>query len=428
MIVTSAEAGTPVRMTSATKKKHHGPAVEVFETAGMRVLYVNHDSFLTNIQILTNAGSAVESESEWGLAHILEHMFFKGSQNRPSGTAISRAANDLGARMNAYTSYDHTAYYISALNEDFEQAFDILADMYLNPLFPEEEFRKELNPILSEFREREDDPDNFIGERALEACYKGNYHPIIGTEQSIRSANVSGMHRFKDRYYGGQNTLISVVGGVEKEQVVKLVERYFQNSFSKEKPAMPAVEFEPGEIVLRKPGIQEAYYLLLYPALGPFNEDRFKQDVMNHLFGGNDSALLFERVREELGMSCYGIYSYMMRTEPYSLLHISCGIAQSELDQLDEEISRMIQRISAASLEEHRLQRTKASIRTALAARSETSSGLSAMLSLPVLKGRSDNPIEEALDKMNEVTLEDVRSMAERTFSQKPFKAILLPE
>jgi zinc protease len=120
---------------------------------------VPNKSYITNIQILTDVGSMAEDQDIQGMAHILEHMFFKGSQKFRGGTAISRAANDIGGKLNAYTTYDHTVFYISVLNDSFEAGFDLLSDMYRNPLFPEDEFKKELNPILSEMREREDDPE-----------------------------------------------------------------------------------------------------------------------------------------------------------------------------------------------------------------------------------------------------------------------------
>ncbi|MDH5655907.1 MAG: insulinase family protein, partial [Spirochaetia bacterium] len=375
---------------------------------GQKLLVTPNNSFLTNIQILTSAGSTAEDESIQGMAHILEHMFFKGSKKRPGGTAISRAANDIGGKMNAYTTYDHTVYYITVLNDKFEEGFDILADMYQNPLFPEEEFAKELNPILSEFREREDDPDGFLMERALQAYLGENYHPVIGTEKSISSANVEKMHDFKNRFYGGDNTMISVSGGVDESVILKSVEKYFSSPSPKETPKNIEVNYNPGEIILHKKGIQEAYYTLFYPALPYSHEDRYRQDMMNYMLGGNDSSLLFERIREELGMSCYGIYSWSMRHNGFSLLAISCGIAADELDLLHTEVETQIQRISNEKLEKERLERSRASLRTSIAAKSETSAGMNSMISVPVLRGETEDPVQKSLNAIESISLDDI--------------------
>ena len=170
------------------------------------VYFYPHQSHLISISIVTKVGSTAETDPiDYGMAHILEHLFFKGSKKRQLATSISRAANDIGARLNAYTHYDHTVYYITALKEHFIEAFDILADMYSYPLFPKSEFEKELQPILSELREREDDPSNFIFEGALTKYYGKSYHPIIGTQESILNASLEQLHSFRNKYYGGAN-------------------------------------------------------------------------------------------------------------------------------------------------------------------------------------------------------------------------------
>ena len=149
---------------------------------------------------------------------------------------------------------------------------------------------------------------------------------------------------------------------------------------------------------------------------------------MNYLLGGNDSALLFERIREELGMSCYGIYSWSMRHEPFSLLGISCGIAPEELGQLHNEVQDQIKRICDSHLDEDRLRRGKASLRTSIAARSETSSGMGSMIGVPILRGESENPVKKALREIEAITLEDVLEQARETLSGPSYKSILLPE
>ncbi len=399
-----------------------------FEVNGIRVLFVQNSSFLTNIEILTNVGSSAEQPQNQGMAHILEHMFFKGSKKRPGGKAISRAANDIGGKMNAYTSYDHTVFYITVLNDVFEKGFDILADMYNNPLFPPEEFKKELKPILSEFREREDDPENFIMEKALAKYLGDTYHPVIGTKETITSATVEEMFAFKKRFYGGSNCMISIVGGIDEDTARRTIERLFVPAHPVEKiPKFDAL-YRPDSISLTKPGMQEAHYSLLFPALPVRHPDRYKQDMMSYLLGGNDSALLFERIREELGMSCYGVYSWIMRSDPFSLMGISCGIAPEELNQLHGEVQDQIKRICDSRLEEERLERGKASLRTSIAAKTETSSGLNGMISVPILKGETENPVVKALNEIEKITLDDILSLAQKTFSGPLFHSVLLPE
>lgn len=392
------------------------------------IAFLRNESYLTSIHVLSRVGSSAESPDRYGIAHILEHMFFKGSRKRPGGTAIPRAANDIGAFMNAYTSYDHTAYYITTLNDTFNEAFDILADMYRNPLFPEEEFRKELNPILSEFREREDDPDDFIHERAMEECYGAAYHPIIGTEQSIQSATTADMHSFKNRFYGAGNTILVVVGGVDEDHVVQTALKHFADLPAAEHPEYAPLTQKAGNLELTKTGIQEAYFNLYFPALPENHPDRFKEDLMNFILGGSDSSLLFERIRDELGLSSYGVYSMISRNEPFNSLNISCGIDPDEVPVLGREVNDIIKRMCDDPMEEHHLSRARASIRMAIASRSETSKGLASMVALPVLHGETEDPAQKALAALEEITAEDVMLTARRAFSGPCFRAVLMPE
>ena len=402
--------------------------LQIHKIGNIRLLYYPHKSYLSNIRILTAIGSSAEEKNNQGMAHILEHMFFKGSIKRPGGKSISRAANDIGGKMNAYTSYDHTVYYITVLNEVFAEGFDILTDMYLNPLFPKDEFAKELNPILSELRETEDDPESYLLEKAFQAFFGDNYHPIIGTEKSIRSANVDMMHNFKNDFYGGENCLISVVGGISLDEVLKCVNTFCITEIEVKKASPKKIENNSGKINLKKPGIREAYCSFLFPALDIKHPDRFKQDMMNYLLGGNDSALLFERIREELGMSCYGIYSWILRSQPYSCLSINCGIAPEEIEQLEEEIKGQIKIISEKLLDQERLERGKASLRTSIAAKAETSSGLNSIISLPILQSETENPIHKILNQLEKISLDDILESAKNTFQGPMLQATLSPE
>lgn len=394
-----------------------------------KVVYHFLPSKLTNIQILTNVGSASEDKDVWGMAHILEHLFFKGSKKYPGPMDIQTAANDIGGSLNAWTWVDQTVYHITVLNDYFRQGFDILADMYQNPLFPEDEFKKELNPILSEMRRGEDNPDTYLGHK-LNLAWIGEEagHPVIGTEETVRAATVEKMHAFRKRFYGGNNVMISIVGGIDEDTVVGIVSELFVNPQASEAPRVPRVNYTTGEITLHKAGITEAIYSLNFPALHRFHPDRYKQSLMTYILGGNDSGMLHERIREELGLSCYGIFASQVHFDSHNILEISTGIAPEQLEQCHDEVLKQIKKISSELVDDGRLARAKASLRTSIAAASENSSGYNRTISIPILKGMSENPLEKLLSSIEAVTTYDILDMARRTFCVGPYKGILLPE
>lgn len=403
--------------------------MKILNLNNTKVVYHYLPSKLTNIQFLTNVGSASEEKDIWGMAHILEHMMFKGSKQFPGPLDIQTAANDIGGKLNAWTWIDQTVYHITVLNDFFRDGFNILSDMYQNPLFPEEEFVKELNPILSEMRRGEDNPDGFLGNRLMTAMLGEEAgHPVIGTEETVHAATVEKMHKFRKRFYGGNNTMISIVGGVTEEAVLSIVSELFTLPPASESPKVPQVVYQSGSMQLSKPGITEAVYSLCYPALDRFHPDRYKQSLMSYVLGGNDSGMLHERIREELGMSCYGIYASQVHFDSHNILEISTGISPEQLEQCHEEVIGQIKRISTELVDEKRLARAKASLRTSIAAASENSSGYNSTISIPILKGMTENPLEKLLSNIEATTVYDIKELAQQTFCAAPYKGILLPE
>lgn len=397
---------------------------------GTKVVFHYLPSKLTNIKILTNVGSCVEPKEIWGIAHILEHMFFKGSRKRPGPLQIHAEANNIGGKLNAATSLDYTSYHITVLNEFFREGFDILADMYQNPIFPADEFTKEINPILSELRQVQDSPDTFLSNKVLNNMLgEEHYHPIIGTEKTVKSATLEYVHRFRDKYYGGNNVLISIVGGLDEQQVIDVVSELFVAPTATDVACIKNATYNGGEVSLTKEGITEAIYTLTFPALDARHPDRVKQAVMSYVLGGSEAGMLFERIREELGMSCYGIYSSIHRSDPFNLLEVSCGIEPTQVNDLHKEVINQIEKISSSKISEERLNRAKTSLRTSFAAAAESSGGYNNYIALPLLKGYDmGNPFEDLCLDIEKVTANDVLQQARNTFSAPSYKGILLPQ
>lgn len=410
---------------SIKEKKENEFIFSVFNN--IRIGYIYKKSYLTFLQIANQTGSQIENKDEWGISHILEHMFFKGSKKRPNSIEFLRSYNRIGASMNAYTDYDHTNYHINMLNNVFDEGFDIISDMYINPLFPEEELKKELNPILSEFREKEDDPVEYLYENCMKH-FLSNYHSILGTEESIKDTTIEKIFSFKNRYYGSNNTIITAVGGIKPEYFFKKVEEYFKNFSSTNIAIYESIQYNPGELLLRKKGINESYVMILFPALPYDHKDRYKQNVLNYLLGGMDSSLLFERIREELGLSCYEIYSSINRNKSFSVLEIFAGISTNQISILLKEIKNIIQFLTNKLIDEDHLKIVKNTLKTQVCAMEETSKGLSSLILNTLLRNEYHNPIEEFLKEIDEITPQDIQNIAQSTFSNFSFTGILIPE
>lgn len=403
--------------------------MKILNINNTKVVYHYLPSKLTNIQILTNVGSISEDKDQKGLAHILEHCFFLGSKKRPGKMDIQTNANDMGGKLNAYTSLDITNYHISVLNDFFSEGFDILADMYQNPLFPEDEFKKEINPILSEMRRGQDDAGSVLYQKVAALMVGEDAgHPIIGTEESIKAATIDGVKAFRSKFYGGENVMISIVGGVKEDEVISVVSSLFTSPPSSSLPIIPQVEYSGGEFSMTKEGITEAIYTLYYPSLPRFHKDIYKQKMMTYVLGGNDSGMLHERIREELGLSCYGIFASQANFDSHNLIEVSTGIDPIQVDQCHDEVMGQIKKLMTEKVDDKRLARAKASLRTSIAAASENSSGYNGSISTAILKGATENPLEKLLEGVNTTTADDILEMANSTFNAQPYKGVCLPE
>ncbi|MFN3603272.1 MAG: M16 family metallopeptidase [Leptonema sp. (in: bacteria)] len=393
----------------------------------IQTAYIYQPSYLTFLQIVTKAGSQVETKDEWGISHILEHMVFKGSKKRPSSKEIMNSYSYIGAEVNAFTDYDHTNYYVTMLNEVFEIGFDILADMYLNPLLREEDLKKEINPILSELREKIDDPEDFLLEESTK-YFLNLYHPILGTKESIINTTVEKIKSFKDQYYNNENMIITGVGGIKPQIFFSKIEEYFANKKKSEVIEYPQCYYKKGELVLQKKDIEEAYFVLLFPAFPYNSKNRMKQNFLNFVLGGMDSSFLFERVREELGLSCYEIYSDIIRNRSFSLLEIFAGISPEQILTLEKEIFTIFDRICNDYIDEETITKAKNIIKTNIIANAETIKGLSSILLNSLLREEYKNPLEEILVELESITKEDLLEIAQKTFGSIFFKGILLPK
>lgn len=398
--------------------------MKLLEVNNSRLLFHRNASDVVNIQILTNIGSAVEEGELLGAAHFLEHMFFKGTEKRDA-KQINRDANRIGGKLNAWTWFDQTVYHITALKERLDDAFEILCDLYQHATFPADELEKEREVIVSEMRRYDDDPSSYLADRAWSHfCTSGIAHPVIGTEETVRALTRDQLVDFRERYYGGDNVLVSVVGNVEESAVVAAMAAHFDHRAARDSMAVPTTDYRGGDLALTKQEIQEARYSLLYPALPLHHPDATRQNTMSYVLGGDSAALLFERIREELGL-CYGIYAGAARFDGFTVLEIATGCAPENLERIHTETREIIERLCAERIDQERLEMVKAAMLSSLRMAAETSGGYNRIVALPILKGEKENPYERLNREIAEVTIDDVRTQAEQTFSAEPLKAIL---
>ena len=180
-----------------------------------------------SVQVWFRAGSALEGGDDLGIAHFLEHMFFKGTHRRP-GPKLVREIESLGGEINAFTSFDYTCYYINAPKAHLKRAVDILLDMVSNPVFKEEDLLPERDVVFEEFRRSVDSPNQFAFSQIQKTSFTGSYsHPILGEERTIKKFSKRQLEKFRSRFYNTQNAFLLTAGDLgRKKALISTIESF----------------------------------------------------------------------------------------------------------------------------------------------------------------------------------------------------------
>jgi len=196
----------------------------------LKVLFVDSKgSTASTVQIWFRAGSALEKNHNEGIAHFLEHMFFKGTPTRP-GAQIAFEVESYGGEINAFTSFDYTCYYINSPADKLPHATEILLDMVSNPLFTESDLIPERDVVFEEYRRSIDSPNQFGFMQIQKTAFEGSYaHPILGREDTIKNFSQKDLHEFRKNFYNLSNAMLIVAGDLAHpgmKEIEKTIEKY----------------------------------------------------------------------------------------------------------------------------------------------------------------------------------------------------------
>lgn len=194
----------------------------------LKTLFIHSPgSTAATVQIWFRAGSALEKDDHMGIAHFLEHMFFKGTATRP-GAKIAHEVETFGGEINAFTSFDYTCYYINTPSSKLSHSINILLDMVANPEFKQDDLVPERGVVFEEYRRSIDSPSQFAFSKLQASAFEGSYgHPILGSEETIKNFSREQLHFFRNSFYNLSNTLLIVSGDMtNKEEFIRTIENY----------------------------------------------------------------------------------------------------------------------------------------------------------------------------------------------------------
>lgn len=277
---------------------------------GVRVITVpmKNTSTISSI-VFVKTGSRHEQRKENGISHVLEHMLFQGTKKRPDKITLKRELDRIGAQSNAYTSQDHTAYYVKADAKHLELSLDILSDMYLNPLFKKEALEKERRVVVEEIHMYKDAPQRQVWDNFYHLLYPDNSlgWSIAGPAKTVLSLTSKDLFSYLERGYVAKNTVIVIAGNINEKQAIAKVKKYFhrirKGAASAYAPVAAAQKEARMHIEFKK--IDQAHLVVGTPAYSAFDKRRYALDMLSAILGGYFSSRLVVSVRDDLGLAYY---------------------------------------------------------------------------------------------------------------------------
>ncbi|MCD6442281.1 insulinase family protein [bacterium] len=383
------------------------------------------------ILILLPAGSRHESRGLYGASHFIEHLMFKGTSRRPSSLAIARELDKIGAQFNAFTSKDHTGYWVKTTANKVNVSFDVLSDMLFHSLFRLAEFEQERNVILEEIKMYEENPLLYIDEFFEKTIYHNHIlgKPISGRSIDIKKMNLTKLISYRDRFYQPSQMVMAAAGNIDKSQIIKLSQKYFaNNSGEKTKNKYNAFHVNKkknNRVRVLNRNIKQAQIALGGFAL-PYDDPQTETLLLlSIILGGNMSSRLFGEVRVKRGLA------YFIKTElnPYQDVGsytIRAGVDKEKVSLTLKVILGELKKIKKYGVSKEELKRAKDYFQGVMLLSLEDSSTLSSWYAKQSLFLKQIITPQQKLERIKMVRIEDIKSLANRLFKKNSFNLAVI--
>lgn len=374
-------------------------------------------------------GSINETDKNSGVAHFLEHLFFKGTKNNPTGT-FDRILESKGAETNAATSKDYTHYYITIPAKDFDLALELHSDMLLNPMIPRKELEKERLVVLEEISKNKDRAQNVMWENLFALIYGKNnpphpyFRPVIGNSKVIETITREEILDFYNNFYSPSNMVTVIVGDIDPDSVIKKVEQAFLNNEVVKKETKTNYKVSPINSILRvedKMDINQAYGAIAFSA-PKFREDKdgYALDVLASILGGSKSSRLNQVLKEDKRL-VYSISAGYSAMADDGIFEISFSCENKNLEEVEKEILNQIAILKKDGIKEAELNRAKNMIKTDTYYSRESISNIASELGYMTTFWGSTSYYENYLNNIEKVSANDVIHAAKKYLKKNAY-------
>lgn len=387
---------------------------------GIKLVHIPIQSKVAYICLGTNTGSRDEHSDEEGYAHFIEHMLFKGTQNRSNWHILNRMES-VGGDLNAYTSKEETFVYSTSHVDYTERALELLADVVFASKFPEKEIKKEVDVIIDEINSYLDSPSELIFDDIEELIFKDHSlaHNILGTEENLKEITQEKLLAFYHRTYNTDQMILCIMGDLTSKKVDKLVDKYFANipsntrSFVRTEPKLIK-----GNSKQELKSVYQAHVIEGYRAFNLFSPERATLALLaNYLGGPGMNSRLNLNLRERNGIA-YNVESHYSAMSDCGMLTIYFGTEEENLKKSKRIIEKEIELLKTVELSETKLQAAKKQILGQILISNENRENTLLNIAKSYLHYNHYDSFEELTEKVNAITANQLMQVANKVFDR----------
>jgi predicted Zn-dependent peptidase len=371
--------------------------------------------------VMLSAGSRYETAEQKGIAHFAEHMFFKGTERRPTARTISTEIDAIGGEFNAFTGKELTGYYVRCGSETRDVALDVLTDMLLHSRFDEVDIAKEKGVILEEMNVYLDTPQRYVGnvyDRLLYADQPLGWD-ILGTRETIEGATRETFTSYLDTWYRPERMVVGI-GGRIGDGLNERLEELLGGIEPRPTGEAPRVELPPdtSPVLLHTKASEQAHLILGVRGYPLSHPSRYALQLLAVVLGGGMSSRLFTEVREKRGLGYY-VHAANSAYTDTGTFYASAGVDVERIDEALTTILGELRKIAAEPVPADELEKARGYAKGRFVLRLESPQGtIQYGLRREVLEGEIEDP-DDLLARLDEVTAEDVQAVACDLFEEK---------
>ena len=384
----------------------------------LRIIHLPTSSPVSYCGFAIQAGTRDEKPDEFGLAHFVEHMLFKGTNKRKSWHILNRMEN-VGGELNAYTSKEETFIYSISKTEDYERAIELMTDLIIHSQFPENEIEKERDVILDEIQSYEDNPSELIFDEFENILFNGHPlgHHILGNQQSLLSFNKKTGRSFIENHYTADNMVFFSMGAIDFKQVLRLAEKYLteiplkKQINTREKPILT-----PPSHILQKKNTHQSHVIIGAHAYDMNDPKRIRLYLLNNILGGPGmNSRLNVALREKHGL-VYNVESNITSYTDTGLCTIYFGTDHKNTTKAINLVEKELSRLRNKKLSEHQLSAIKKQAIGQIIISTDNKEGVFLGLGKSFLHHNKYDSRTEIFRKIEAVTAEHILETANEVF------------